>query len=196
MKIFVLLCVLIPAFNANGQDSLQLSRDKGKLYGIFPLVDAKVAYVDSIVFKDKPARDSFNYKVLAFFTAEQDAKYYFQSEDKESGEIIYQGKLKKSFFSAKSDVHFTMDLHYSESGCFIKLAEVVIASSKPRNTKGMIIGFDGQLIAGHSGINNNIDKAIDLENIPFDEDEFSARYCEKLDQRLSELVQDIKSAIY
>ena len=196
MKNLFLLCFLIPASIVNGQDSLHLSGETGKLYGIFPLMGTKVVYVDSAFFKTIPGRDSFYYKASTFFTAQEDAKYYFQSEDKESGNMIYQGKLKKSFFSSKSDVHFRIDLQYTDSGYLFKLYELVIASSKPVNTTGLIMGFDGHPIAGHSSLNNNVDKAINLENIPYNKDEFSIRYCEKLDQRLSELMQHFKSAFY
>jgi hypothetical protein len=196
MRILILILFLAGSHCIQAQDSLQSYSGNGKFYGIFPLSEGKVVYSDTILFIQGPVRDSIYYKATAFFKQQEDAKYYFQSEDKELGEMTYQGKLKKSILSQKSDVHFTLYLHYTDSGCLFVLNEIVIASSKDEYSQAMPgPGIGGQLSAGGRVKLSTIERATDLENIAIDEDEFSKRYCEKMNQRLVAVMANLKSAL-
>lgn len=91
-------------------DSVQAFSGNGKFYLIFPLVHAKVVYADSVMVSTKRSRDSFLYKAKLFFSNHEDAKYDFQSGDQSNGVVTYEGKLKKGYYSNKSDVYFSIDL--------------------------------------------------------------------------------------
>jgi len=191
-----------PALNAQSgsspenadRDSLQSFSGNGKFYQIFPLVHGKVVYTDSVLASGKSNRESFLDKAKIFFSNHEDAKYDFQPENPGNGIVTYEGKLKKSSFSVKSDVYFNIDLDCSNSSCQFNLYEIVFASSRPANSTGAITGMDGQAIVGGSKT-NTMDKAVYLENIPFDQGEFSKKYCEKLDGRLMEIMRQLKAAL-
>src|ERR1700730_3894387 len=122
MRILTLLSFLISASYVHAQDSLESHIENGKLFGIFPIVENHVVYADSIVLSGSVTKDSLYDKAKAFFDKKEDAKYYFESEDKDAGELIYQGELNKtaiSVISKKSDVHFSVALHFTDSSCRI-----------------------------------------------------------------------------
>lgn len=175
-------------------DSLSSFSGNGKFYQIFPLVHAKVIYADSVLVLGKTTRADFLSKARVFFSNHDDAKYDFESEDQSSGVVTYEGKLKKNVYSVKSDVYFSINLDCTDSGCQFNLYEIIFATSKPVNSTGVITGMDGQAMFGGSKT-NTMDKATFLENIPFDQGEFSRKYCEKLDGRLTEVMQHLKAAL-
>ena len=183
------------------EDSVLSVSGNGKFYQIFPLVHAKVVYTDSVLASGKTSRDSFLYKAKVFFSNHEDAKYDFQSEDQGNGVVTYEGKLKKGYFSEKSDVYFSIDLDCSDSGCQFNLYEIIFASSKPVNNgsagswNGNATGSWGGHVLFEGSNTNTIDKAMYLENIPFDQGEYSRKYCEKLDAKLTEIMQHLKAAL-
>lgn len=193
MKILILLTSLIGFHYANAQDSLQSHIENGRFYSIFPVVGDYVAYSDSIPLAGSLNKDSFYYKAISFFDKNEDAKYYFESEDMDAGELIYQGELHKSVISRKSDVHFTVVLHFTGDSCRFKLFEVVVASSKAQDIPIMVEGVGGQTHVSHVR-GETIDRATQLENITIDKDEFSRRYCEKINKQFMHIMDGISEA--
>lgn len=193
MRILILLSFLISSLYVHAQDSLQSHIENGKFYGIFPVTDVYVVYADSIVFNGFAGKDSIYDKARAFFDKKEDAKYYFESENKEIGEFTYQGELSKSLISKKSDVHFTLSFHCTDTSCVFKLGEIVIASEE-------IIYAPGRMAspghpAGPDIKTGTIDHAVQLENITLGKGEFSRRYCEKMDRQFLTIMDGLRKAL-
>lgn len=178
MRTFILLTFLICSCYVNAQGTLQSHIEDGKFYGIFPVIENNVVYTDSIVLTGSVSRESLFDQAKAFFDKREDAKYYFESEDKTAGELVYQGELNRSMMSQKSDVHFNIMLRFSYSSCWIKLSEVVIAS--PRN--GMQAGVVKTEV---------IESATALEHITMGKGEYSVRYCEKINKRFKGIMDEL-----
>ena len=204
MKILILLAALIGFHCANAQDSLQSHIEDGKFYGIFPVSGDHVAYSESIAIPGSPGKDSLYYKAISFFDKNEDAKYYFESEDMGAGELIYQGKLRKSVISEKSDVHFTVVLHFTGDSCQFKLFEVVVASKAKYKQGTTYYGEQRPVGTGvptyvaadvwtSAGVKTK-DRTTLLENITIDKDEFSRQYCEKINKRLLHIMDAISGA--
>jgi len=194
MKILILLASLIGFGYASAQDSLQSHIENGKFYGIFPVVGDYVTYSESIALTGSVNKGSFYYKAISFFDKNEDAKYYFESEDMDAGELIYQGELHKSVISRKSDVRFSVVLHFTGDSCRFKLFEVVVASSKAQDIPVME-GVGGQTHVVHVR-GETIDRATQLENVTIDKDEFSRRYCEKINRQLMHIMDGISAAFH
>jgi hypothetical protein len=184
---------LISSYYANAQDTLQSHIENGKFYGIFPVVEKYVVYADTVVFAGAVNKEGIYDKAKAFFDKKEDANYYFESEDKDAGELIYQGELRNGMMSQKSDVHFNLVLHFSDSICRFQLYEVVLASSQAKYTQ-MAGGAPGQMHTG-SVETGTVDRAIQLENINVDKGEFSRRYCEKMNKRFAAIMEGLGAAL-
>jgi hypothetical protein len=190
-KTIVVLLFLIFSFaHLSAQDNLHSHLENGKFYGIFPVAENYVCYTDSLVFTGSINKDSLFDRAKAFFDQKEDAKYYFESEDKEAGELIYQGKLNKSIYSQNSDIHFTIDFHFVDSGCIVKLFEVVMATPHDQYDPVFKNG-PGHTVTGRK-INYDL-KAAELENITIGKGEFSRKYCEELDNRFISIMNRVKS---
>ena len=193
MKRLVLIAFLIPSLYAHAQYGLQSHIENGKFYGIFPVSDNHVLYADTVVFAGAVNKDALYDKATAFFDKKEDANYYFESEDKDAGELVYQGELRGGIMSQKSDVHFNLALHFSDSICRFQLYEVVIASSRDQYTQ-TTSNVGGQMHTG-SVKTGTEDKAINLENINVDKGEFLSRYCEKLNKHFSAIILGLGAAL-
>ena len=189
MRIFISLTFLISCFFGNAQDSLQSPAGNGKLYGIFPLVETNVVYTDTVVLTGSVKKESLYDLAKGYFDKKEEAKYYFESEDKDAGELIYQGELKRGVMSKKSDIHFTITLQISDSVCRIKLFEVVLSSPEANYLTGL--GYTTSS-AGNGKTRTEIkETATPLENITVGKGEYSVGYCEKIDDRLKNIVDGL-----
>jgi hypothetical protein len=173
--------MFLSATFVQGQDSTEIVVYHEKLFGIFPTVDNKVAYNDNISPEKKLARDSFYLKSKAFFADNSVAKYDLASDDSEKGELLYEATLRRSMFSSKSDVHFSVKVNYSDAGCSFDLFEVIFAYSRSQ--------YSGNVRTG------TIENAVNLENITFDKGEFTKKYCEKLNTQFLTIMANLKAAL-
>jgi hypothetical protein len=192
MRTLILLTFLNCSCYVNAQENLQIHIEDGKFYGIFPVVVNNVVYSDSIVLTGSVGRESLYDQAKAFFDKREDAKYYFESEDSVAGELVYQGELNKSIMSQNSDVHFNIMLRFSDSSCWIKLYEVVIASPRPHYSPSIGYGSNG----AQAGVvkADAIDSATPLENITVGKGEYSVRYCEKINKRFKGIMDGLNNA--
>ena len=190
IKIITSFALLASFICADAQDNLQSHIENGKFYGIFPVTENYVGYTDTLALSSSLNKDSFYDKAKAFFNQKEDAKYYFESEDRDAGELVYQGKLSKNIFSQNLDIHFTVSLHFTDSICIIKLFEIVMATPKaqydpyPANGPGNMVG----------GIKiNKVQNATLLENISIGKGEFSRKYCEEINNRFINIINGLSS---
>ena len=109
-----------------------------------------------------------------------------------AGELIYQGELSKSIMSDKSDVHFTVALHFSDTICSIRLSDIVMASSKAQYSPTMS-SFNGQMIATGSVKTGVKETAVQIENITIDKSEFSRKYCDKINGRFLTIMSGLRA---
>jgi hypothetical protein len=194
MRILVLIGFLISSWQANGQENFQSKIDSGKLYGIFPVLENRVVYSDTIVIAGSPGKENIFDRAKTYFDKKEDAKYYFESEDLDAGELVYQGELSNGLMSQKSVAHFSMVIQIKDSSCLIKLFEVVISSPKAQWVLAEGMGAGGRsetrLVK-----TDPIETAIQLENITIDKGEFSRKHCEKLDKRFIRIVEGLRTAL-
>jgi hypothetical protein len=190
---FICLAVLLVlTCYARAQDGLQAHLEDGKYLGIFPVVGNDVVYTDSVMSNGSAGKDMLMDKAKAFFDKKEDAKYYFESEDHEAGEIIYQGELNKSIMSRKSDVHFTMSMRISDSVCRFRLYEIVMAYAEGDYSPA-IDRYNGKI---GTASKRTSDSAVQLEQITIDKGEFSRSYCEKLNKRFMMIMQGLEEGLH
>jgi hypothetical protein len=193
MRIITVFSFLVTFIYADAQDNLHSHLENGKYYGIFPVGDNYVCYCDSLVVTGSLNKDSLFDKAKSYFDLKEDAKYYFESEDKDAGELVYQGELSKSLFSQSTGIHFTMFLHFAESICTIKLSEVVMASPTQWNPNGYYNPSNTPM----NGIKTNIiENATQLENLKIGKGEFSRKYCEKINNRFIAIMTGLRATFY
>jgi hypothetical protein len=192
IRIIASFAFLTSFIYADAQDNLHEHIENGKFYGIFPIDDNYISYSDSLVITGYVNKDSLYDKAKAFFDQKEDAKYYFESEDKDAGELVYQGVLNKGIFSDKSDVHFNLVLHFSDSICTIRIFEIVLASTKAQYSPAMN-NLGGQTVMGSvkTGVNETANQ---IENITIDKGEFSKRYCEKINNQFLSIMNGLRTA--
>jgi len=178
MKPAAISLFVLSACFANAQENVKSHIENGKFFGIFPLDENLVVYTDTIVYAGSVNKDSLYYKAKTFFEKNDNARYYFESEDKDVGKIIYQGQ--------KSDIHFTIVLQLTDSNCSIKLFEIVVASTKSQYSSTM---SGGKVKTGE------VDKAVALENIDIDRGDFSRKAFEKMDDRFRSIMEDLSSTL-
>src|SRR6267154_1175803 len=112
MRPFLFICILMSLHFAQAQTGFQSHVADGQFYGIFPADDHSVVYADTVLFESIINRDKLTVKAKAFFDKKEDAKYYFESEDKDSGELIYQGEFQTGgLASEKTSIHFSLVLN-------------------------------------------------------------------------------------
>ena len=194
IRILVLFGFLISACHANGQETFLSRIDSGKFYGIFPVVENHIVYSDTVILNGSADEESLFDRARVFFDRKEDAKYYFESEDKGSGELVYQGELDKSLMSQKPAVHFSLILQFKDSACLFKLFEVVITSPRAQYMPSLGYGTGGHVTAGVVKT-DPVETAISLENITIDKGEFSRRYCQKLDKRFATIMEGLRAAL-
>jgi hypothetical protein len=194
IKILASFVLLTGFISADAQDNLHEHIENGKFYGIFPVAENYIGYTDTISLTGPLDKDSLYDKAKSFFDQKEDAKYYFESEDKEAGELVYQGQLNKGILSDKSDVHFNLVLHFSDSICTIRLFEIVMASTKAQYSPTMN-NMGGQTVLGNvkTGVNET---AIQIENITIDKGKFSKRYCEKINNQFLSIMKGLRTAFF
>jgi hypothetical protein len=192
IKILALFVLLTGSICANAQDNLHEHIENGKFYGIFPVTENFVGYTDSLALIGPLNKDSLYDKARAFFDQKEDAKYYFESEDREAGELIYQGKLSKNIFSQNLDIHFTVILNFIDSICIIKLFEIVMATPKAQYDPNPGYG-PGNMVGGIKL--NKVQNATQLENISIGKGEFSRKYCEEINKRFINIINGLSSQI-
>jgi hypothetical protein len=192
MRTLTLLSFLISIVYADAQDNLHSNIENGKFYGIFPVAENYIAYIDTLVLTGPVNKDSLYDKAKAFFDQKEDAKYYLESEDRDAGELVYQGELNKSIMSDKSDVHFSVVLHFSDTICSIRLSDIVMASSKAQYSPAMSNMNGGMTTTGSvkTGVKET---AMQIENITIDKSEFSRKYCEKINSRFLTIMSGLKT---
>ena len=194
MTIPVLAAILINSCILNVQDTLQSHIENGKFYGIFPIDGDYVVYSDTIAIIGQLTKEGISDKAKRFFGRNEGAKYFFESENQDTSDLVYQGVLSKGVMSQKSDVHFTIGIHCTESLCQFKIFEVVMDLS--RDLEAPVVSNSG----GHTHIigsvkTGTIDGAISLENIDINIGEFSKKYCEKMNDRFARIMADLKLAL-
>ena len=186
--------ILINSCLVNVQDTLQSHIENGKFYGIFPVDGDYVVYTDTVAVIGQISKEGINNKATAFFSRNEDSKYYFESESQDTSDLVYQGVLSKGVMSQKSDVHFSIGVHFTDSICQFRISEVVFDLS--RDQTAPVIGGTGDKthIIG-SVKTGTIDGAISLENIDINKGEFSKRYCQKINDKFTKIMQDLKNAL-
>jgi len=196
MKAPFLLAVLTICFIfSKGQDSkIQSQIESGKFYGIFPKEGNYIVYSDTVLIAGPVNKEDLLTRTKDFFARNDGAKYFFESESSETGDIVYQGVLNRSLMSQKSVVHFSMSGHIADSGYIIRIYEIVMA--KPESQYVPITSqTGGQLHTGYIKTDNE-DKTVSLENVDIDKGEFSRKYCEKLDKKFTMILDELKAAIH
>jgi hypothetical protein len=194
MRILVLIGILISSWHANAQESFQSKIDSGKFYGIFPVLENHVVYSDTIVLTASPDKEGLFDKAKAYFDKKEDAKYYFESEDNDAGELVYQGELNNGLMSQKLVTHFSMVIQIKDSICLTRLFEIVISSPKAQWVPVAGAGTGNHATVGVVKT-DPVESAVQLENITIDKGEFSRKHCEKLDKRFSHIIEGLKAAL-
>jgi hypothetical protein len=192
MRILTIFFFLINFIYANAQDNLHSHLENGKYFGIFPVSDNYVCYNDSLVVTGSLNKDSLFDKAKSYFDQKEDAKYYFESEDKDAGELVYQGELNKNIFSQSTGIHFTMVLHFADSVCALKLSEVVMASPTQWDPKAYYSTSNTPINGLKTNINEN---ATQLENLNIGKGEFSRKYCEKINNRFITIMTGLRTSL-
>ena len=149
MTIPILATILINTCLINVQDTLQSHIENGKFYGIFPVDGEYVVYTDTVVVIGQVGKEGIKEKTTAFFSRNEDAKYYFESESQDAGDLVYQRVLSKGVMSQKSDVHFSIGIHFTDSVYQFKISEVVFDLSRDQNAP----------VVGSSGGQTHIDRS-------------------------------------
>jgi hypothetical protein len=194
MRIFVLIIFIIISWNASAQESFDSKIDSGKFYGIFPVVENRVVYSDAIVLTASADKEGLFDKAKTYFDKKEDAKYYFESEDKDAGELVYQGELSNGLMSQKLVTHFSLVIQIKDSVCLAKLFEIVISSPKAQWVPVVGAGTGNHATVGVMKT-DPVESAVQLENITIDKGEFSRKHCEKMDKRFSHLMEGLKAAL-
>ena len=203
MTIPILATILINSCIANAHDTLPSHIENGKFYGIFPVDGDNVVYADTIAIIGQVNKESVHEKAKAFFGRNKAAKYFFESENQDTGDQVYQGVLNKGVMSKilndgampkKSDVHFSIAIQFTDSLCQFKIYEVVLDLSRDQYAP-VISNYGGQTHIVGSVKTGTIEGAISLENIDIDKGEFSKRYCEKINDRFTSIMGDLKTAL-
>jgi hypothetical protein len=194
MRILVLIIFIISSCHANGQESFQAKIDSGKFYGIFPVVENRVVYSDTIVLAAAPDKENMFDRAKTYFDKKEDAKYYFESEDKDAGELVYQGELSNGLMSQKLVTHFSMVIQIKDSICLTKLFEIVISSPKAQWVPVAGVGTGNHATIGVVKT-DPVESAVLLENITIDKGDFSRKHCEKLDKRFVHILEGLKTAL-
>lgn len=191
MRILAVFFFLVCFIYSDAQDNLHSHLENGRYYGIFPVGENYVCYIDSLVVTGSLNKDSLFDKAKTYFNQKDDAKYYFESEDKDAGELVYQGELNKGIFSQSTGIHFTMTLHFTDSICTFRLSEVVMASPAQYDPKGYYSPSNIPINGVKTNINEN---ATQLENLTIGKGEFSRKYCEKINDRFIAIMTGLKTS--
>jgi hypothetical protein len=189
-----LIIFIIFSCQANGQESFQSKIDSGKFYGIFPVVESRVVYSDTIALTAPADKEGLFDRAKTYFDKKEDAKYYFESEDLDGGELVYQGELNNGLMSQKLVTHFSMVIQIKDSICLTKLFEIVIASPKAQWVPVAGAGTGNHYTVGVTKT-DPVESAVQLENITIDKGEFSRKHCEKMDKRFSHLMEGLRTAL-
>jgi len=194
IKIIASFALLTNIIFADAQDNLHEHIENGKFYGIFPVTENFVGYTDSLALIGSLNKDSLYDKAKVFFEQKEDANYYFESEDRETGELVYQGELNKGILSDNPDVHFSVALHFLDSICTIRLFEIVIVSKKEQYSS--TVNFMNRGVPMNPGtVKTGVQETpTQLENITIGKGEFSKRYCEKINNRFISIVNGLRTA--
>jgi hypothetical protein len=190
MRPFLLLYFLISLNSAQAQTGFQSHVTDGQFYGIFPADDHSVIYADTLVFAGIINRDNLSAKAKEFFDKKEDATYYFESENKDSGELIYQGEFHTGgLASEKTNIHFSLVLNMKDSVCAYKLTEIVLASTEVYYSPSAMPGSTAMVKS------KGEDRATQLENIDMDKTSYSRKYFEKLNKRFTAIMDGLNAAL-
>jgi hypothetical protein len=194
MRILFLFSFLVSSWHANSQETFQAKIDSGKFYGIFPVLENRVVYSDTIDLAASPNKEGLFDRAKTYFDKKEDAKYYFESEDMDAGELVYQGELSNGLMSQKLVTHFSMVIQIKDSVCLTKLFEIVISSPKAQWIPVAGVGTGNHATVGVVKT-DPVESAVQLENITIDKGDFSRKHCEKLDKRFVRIMEGLRAAL-